>query len=192
MKCSILKTQKIESKKWSGGETTELLIYPNTAVYQQLDFDFRLSTATITDPSSTFTNLKDISRTLMVVDGEIELSHNGEDPVLLKKFDQSSFSGDDNTQSRGLGSDFNLMTSGKTKGEIKGLTVLQSKPFYYRLSSKLKFLYIYIIKGTVKVDCDEKNSTLDSNDMLEVSDCRDLNMQFMADIEADIILIEIY
>ena len=35
------------STKWSGGQTTELLVEPDSSSLAKRDFDFRLSTATV-------------------------------------------------------------------------------------------------------------------------------------------------
>ena len=44
------------TSKWSGGETTELYIYPADYQYKKRDFLFRISRATIPKEKSIFTN----------------------------------------------------------------------------------------------------------------------------------------
>ena len=69
MEYSIITTDNFKTSGWSGGTTTELFIFPPTADYQQRNFQFRLSTATVEADRSDFTLLNGISRKLMVLSG---------------------------------------------------------------------------------------------------------------------------
>lgn len=68
--------------KWSGGETTELFIYPENANYKAGNYQFRLSTATVEIEASTFTPLPGVDRTLIVLEGEMQLDHKISTPLL--------------------------------------------------------------------------------------------------------------
>ena len=110
------------TNKWSGGTTTELYIYPENANYKALDFDFRISTATVEVEESTFTPLKDINRKLMVLEGNTTLYHLNEHSKELNKFDIDTFSGNWQTKSIGKCRDFNLMTSRHCNGNIEAVS----------------------------------------------------------------------
>ena len=73
--------------EWSGGTTTQLFIFPEESSYVQRDFLFRISTAEVKVDESTFTKLPDVSRVIMILDGEIKLNHEGKSIKVLKKFD---------------------------------------------------------------------------------------------------------
>jgi environmental stress-induced protein Ves len=104
---------------WSGGTTTELAIFPPTAKYPERDFRWRLSTAVVTVPESTFTSLPAYHRLLMVLTGEMRLEHAGQHSVTLHPFEQDSFSGAWQTRCTGTGRDFNLMLAAGWQGELE-------------------------------------------------------------------------
>lgn len=104
---------------WSGGTTTELAIFPPTARYTERDFRWRLSTAVVTAPESTFTSLPAYHRLLMVLTGEMRLEHTGQHSVTLRPFEQDSFSGAWQTRCTGTGRDFNLMLAASWQGGLE-------------------------------------------------------------------------
>ena len=79
MTVSHLTSKDYRTSRWSGGETTELLIWPRDAVYGQRDFLFRVSSATVELNESTFTALPDYHRLIATLEGTITLCHDGMD-----------------------------------------------------------------------------------------------------------------
>ena len=97
---------------WSGGTTTQLLIWPQNADYQSKDFSFRISSATVELEESVFTHLPKVHRFLSILDGELQLNvkHDSEENVLtLKEKEIFEFEGDWEVKSKGQVRDFNLM-----------------------------------------------------------------------------------
>jgi len=112
MNSSIRIIRKSEGKvsTWSGGTTTQLYIYPGNAVYADRNFRWRLSSAKVAADESTFTPLPGISRILMIIEGEVEIEHQGHHRTVLKAFEKDSFSGDWTTICKGKAADYNLET----------------------------------------------------------------------------------
>ncbi len=52
MCAKIIKSNPKNTSKWSGGDTTELLMYPSESSYKNRDFEYRLSTAKVEVESS--------------------------------------------------------------------------------------------------------------------------------------------
>ncbi|ERI95729.1 hypothetical protein HMPREF1982_00032 [Clostridiales bacterium oral taxon 876 str. F0540] len=123
MNLKILKKSGFTTTKWSGGDTTELYIYPEDGSYAERNFLFRLSSATVTDEKSTFTKLDGVSRKLMVLAGEMKLEHLGRYSKVLREFEQDSFIGDWDTVSYGKVIDFNLMTKDGCTGRLENIKV---------------------------------------------------------------------
>jgi len=82
----ILKEQ-LETKTWSGGTTTELFIFPEGGDYKSLNFDYRISTASVDVETSKFSSLPGVKRLIMSLTGSLELTHEGQHTVLLDPFD---------------------------------------------------------------------------------------------------------
>lgn len=118
-----LKNEDYTTTKWSGGSTTQLYIHPIPANYSERDFDFRLSTATVDIEQSVFTSLPGIQRELMILDGSMQVVHNGHYSVTLQPYDIDSFQGDWSTKGFGRCVDFNLMTRLPYSGKLRILKI---------------------------------------------------------------------
>ncbi len=98
-----------ETRLWSGGTTTELLIYPQDASYAARDFDFRISTATVEVEESDFTDLSGFQRYLLVLEGELLINHARHYEKQLKQLESDAFDGSWRTRSKGKVRDFNVI-----------------------------------------------------------------------------------
>jgi environmental stress-induced protein Ves len=112
IKYTLTKRGDLPVSRWSGGTTTQLAIYPHGADYGARSFVWRVSTATVEAPESTFTPLPGVSRRIMVLEGRMTLVHEGHYTKELAVGEQDAFMGDWTTRSRGLVTDFNVMTVG--------------------------------------------------------------------------------
>lgn len=119
MKKRLYGSENFNIGKWSGGETTEFAIYPETAQYIDRDFVWRLSSASVEVEESTFTKLSDFDRILMVLEGEAVLTHGDERTVKLTALEQDSFGGDDKTKCFGKIKDYNLIMKKGCIGTMK-------------------------------------------------------------------------
>lgn len=136
--------------QWSGGETTELYIFPEGSNYKNGNYQFRLSTATVEIEESTFTPLPGVDRTLILLEGEMQLNHENHHSALLKPLDVDVFKGDWTTRSKGRCVDFNLMCKEGTKGTVKGYSLDQNEELKLNLDGKMNFIYLY--KGLIEVN----------------------------------------
>jgi environmental stress-induced protein Ves len=177
MKPIILSSQQFTPRPWSGGKTTELFIYPSSSQYAARDFDFRLSTATVAVESSIFTPLEQISRTLMVLDGEMTLSHLGQHSKTCGKFDVDTFDGGWTTSSVGKCTDFNLMTRGKSSGTLEGLLIKNGQT--HGLSNKKApcHLFIYVSRGEVSIKVNEMSNTISTGDLYVINEFQNTAMK---------------
>ena len=108
---------------WSGGTTTQLAIAPEGAVYADRDFLWRLSSATVELDHSDFTPLPDYNRFLSVLEGEIQLKIDADEPVPVSPGKVVAFDGGVPVESWGQCVDFNLMVrKGKTQGAVSVLS----------------------------------------------------------------------
>ncbi|MEZ4937997.1 MAG: HutD family protein [Crocinitomicaceae bacterium] len=135
---------------WSGGTTTELFIYPESSDYKKGDYLFRLSTATVEIEESSFTPLPGVARTLMVLEGEMELIHEGHHHSKLSPLDFDVFEGGWHTQSKGKCVDFNLMCKKGANGELKGFKPSKNEVLELIFDGLMNFLYVF--SGTLEID----------------------------------------
>ncbi|MFT8361979.1 MAG: HutD family protein [Sporolactobacillus sp.] len=97
------------TSSWSGGETTEFFIYPESASYASRQFSFRFSSATVTQPRSTFSMLSGYYRYLIPLDQPITLHYQGHGSAHLAPLESAAFDGGWTTESVGACRDFNVM-----------------------------------------------------------------------------------
>lgn len=118
----LLNPAQYATSEWSGGTTTQLAIYPETAVYANRDFLWRLSSAKVEQETSVFTSLPDYNRLLTVLQGTLDLKIEQEDRTPLPLLKVRAFSGGDRAESWGVCTDFNLMIrKGSCEGEMHAL-----------------------------------------------------------------------
>lgn len=106
---SVLRMNDYQTNEWSGGETTQLYIYPETANLADRDFTVRISIATVNLEESEFSDFSGYQRFLQVLEGNIDLEHEGIASKHLPQFDYDYFSGDIPTTSKGRCRDFNVI-----------------------------------------------------------------------------------
>lgn len=147
----IIKNNAQPSTSWSGGETTELFIFPEAAEYSKLNFDFRLSTATVNVKKSVFTPLNGIRRTLIVLKGYLKLEHENHHVIDLGPFDSDSFWGDWKTTSMGRVLNFNIMMGNSTHCQHEVLNLGQSECFN-EINSQ-DFSCFFLFQGDLDTNC---------------------------------------
>lgn len=122
MELQHIPTSAFQTTHWSGGSTTQIAIGPETADYANRDFLWRVSSARVEIKESDFTPLPDYTRYISVLEGEIEIAHNGGVSVPLLPYQVHAFSGGDATHTWGKCVDFNLMLrTGKCQGDLQAL-----------------------------------------------------------------------
>jgi len=145
----ILTKSKYKSSFWSGGTTTELFIYPHESSYLERNFQVRISSATVDIEESNFTKLPDYNRVLMILDGELEIKHQGKYNRKLSQYECDYFDGAWDTSAKGKVIDFNLMTSKSLQGEIKYHKLITHAKFTLNPLLNHKLIGVYLISGSL-------------------------------------------
>ncbi|WP_124058997.1 HutD family protein [Vaginisenegalia massiliensis] len=121
----ILTNDDYRMSTWSGGTTTEILLDPPQGNYQERDFNFRISTATVDLPESEFSPLEGFKRIIMPLEGQMTLTHTSQNDqaevVELATFETDYFEGGDLTHSVGKCTDFNLIYKPHYSGTMNAL-----------------------------------------------------------------------
>jgi len=177
----IIRKSDQKQSEWSGGTTTELAIFPEGSLYADRNFLWRLSSAKVLVPVSVFTSLPGVSRVLMVLDGNMELSHRDHYSIELKPFEQDSFSGDWHSESRGCVTDFNLMTSGDCRGEVKYISLGAGEitgPDYTGFGQIQTGMTeaLYLVRGRVRISFQGDSHVLGEGDVALLNRTRQGNI----------------
>ena len=161
----IIRQSSILPSHWTGGTTTQLVIFPENSSYLDQNFAFRLSTATIETETSRFTQLHGVRRSLMVLQGSMKLEHKGHYSKEMKKFDRDTFCGDWETTSYGKVIDFNLMTRGSTNGFLESNCMDINTTIEEKIDKKYHSLMYYVLQGKIAIDCQEEKYMLENNEL---------------------------
>ena len=156
MKYTFIAANEFATSQWAGGTTTEFFIFPPHATYQKRDFIFRLSSATVEQDESKFTHLPRFSRKLMLLEGEILVSHENKYTKKLRKFDVDEFDGGWKTSSIGRCIDFNLMTNEFANGSLSYATIEKQQEFVYAIESFWNWVFVYVNSGSVLFECQKE------------------------------------
>jgi len=191
MAFSIIKAENFNTSNWSGGTTTQLYIYPKTADYKNKTFDFRLSTARVDIEKSEFTPLPGVSRKIMILDGQIVISHKDHYSKELKKLDTDEFQGDWQTSSIGTCTDFNLMTTGTTKGDLSALVLREKQALEYLIEKDYSSLLIYLYSGKISFNMDHESDILNQGELLVLHNMEIEALQFSAHESSELIISKI-
>lgn len=178
-KINIIRKSEYKMSEWSGGTTTELLIYPYETKYIDRNFKWRLSSAKVEVEESEFTYLSGFSRIIMILEGNLTLKHQDHYEKILTPFQQDSFMGHWHTKSYGKATDFNLMLSKDCEGKLEPLS-LKSQETYnmvfdeyesFKNSDKFKKLtYIfYNLSGDLNIKIGGKSFALRSKELMDVT-----------------------
>lgn len=153
---NIIRSNVQKTSLWSGGKTTEIFIYPETAEYGKRDFDCRISTATVEVETSTFTPLPGIQRHLLILEGEMRLQHDEGEWLTLKPYINHIFDGGQHIVSEGKVRDFNVMVSEANEAELQVYELDTEN--WVNLHYKEELIhFIYCTEGTVQVQLEQKD-----------------------------------
>ncbi len=166
----IVKEQEQDHAKWSGGVTTQLGIYPLTALYKKRNFAWRISTATVEDAKSTFTSLPGFKRIIMPLQGEpLQLNHKNHHKVTLQYLETDTFQGDWVTESEGKVQDFNLMLADGCDGSMQGFEVMDKctfNPPIAKLETKGDTVTVafYLLTGQLMIEQNSQSGKMNKGD----------------------------
>lgn len=119
----IFKESDFITSKWSGGETTQMLIFPEDSSYKDKSFKWRISSATVELEESDFTKLEGVYRYITTLNGNLKLTHDYDKFIELKPFEIYEFKGGIDTHSYGKVKDFNLMLANNARGELNRINI---------------------------------------------------------------------
>lgn len=163
----MLRSEKdYKVSKWSGGDTTELYIYPENGDYKTGNFQLRISSATVETEQSEFTSLPGVERYLMIFQGHLEMIHGEAEKVSLEPYEVDCFDGGVPTVSYGKVVDFNLMLKNGAKGRMEALCLDKEEVSRLFPRNRENLLALYVREGKVQAG----GKVLESHDLMVVKD----------------------
>jgi environmental stress-induced protein Ves len=182
MSHTIYRANDRTSISWASGTSTEIFIHPSDGDLVTRNFIFRISTATVEAESSTFTFFEGITRHLMILKGNLILTHEGRYTKEMKPFDQDTFSGEWPTTSVGKVTDFNLMLKHGATGSLEHQCIDANRSL--SITPENDYTFVFVQGGTITIG----NDNLQAGDLLA---CDKNPVMLYADANADLIRIRV-
>lgn len=165
MQIHFLKRDVLTPAVWQGGKTYEYFIYPISALYSNRNFDFRISSATIEQSPSLFTQFDGYSRYLVMLDNDLKILRNNETESYAMG-ENFSFNSNDTIESFSLGNDFNLMIRNGIEVDFKANDFIENT-----FSTEFIFLFAlnscFAMINTEKHECNQYDCIVIENKELE-------------------------
>lgn len=174
--------------QWSGGTTTQLMIYPEGSDYAKRDFLFRISSAKVELEESNFTHLPGVHRRLMILEGALEVQHQEHHAIRLQKFDIDEFEGDWQTHAKGKVTDFNLMTKAPAQGKLEAKILTQNERWQPG-AENYRTIGLYILSGRIRASTAQFATALSQGDFVLIED-GDL-LVCIAELASEIVVVKL-
>ncbi|MFR3730831.1 HutD family protein [Lacrimispora sp.] len=161
----LLNKTSYKTTAWAGGDTTQIYIYPETAQYEQQDFLYRVSMASVSAEVSRFTKLENYDRILTVLEGSMELEKEKQMPrIPLRPLEPFKFGGEVPIMSYGQCNDFNLMFQKGMAGQVLMLPMDEEKAEL--VLEPENHTLLYLIKGSLNIRLCQKERFLCAGEAL--------------------------
>lgn len=191
MNITLLTNPDYQTSEWSGGSTTQLYISPANASYAERNFDFRISSARVEVPESTFTTLPNVNRKIMVLEGEITLNHKKQYIKTLQKYEVDTFNGDWETTAKGICTDFNIMTTGNQTSELSHMQLLANHYKTLTIEENYHTVCLYLHSGSIYVEINNKLYNLKKESLLVLSNINSFSFHLQAHKRSELIISKI-
>jgi len=168
----VVKKSQYRTSQWSGGITTELMIYPGDSSYSDRSFKWRISSAEVEASESVFTSLPGITRNIMVTNGQLILEHENKHKKVLDPFQQDSFMGDWKTVSHGMATDFNLMLAVGFTGSLEAYFLEEGEKIEITLyKGKVKQVtnIFYVLNGSLELAVNKQEFNIEEKDLFHIT-----------------------
>lgn len=192
MKPTILTPNHFQTSQWSGGSTTQLYIFPANATYAARDFELRISTAKVEVTESTFTTLPGVDRKLMILEGAINITHEGQYSKHLKPFEVDEFSGDWKTTAIGTCTDFNVMTTRQQQSELYHIAMDATGSYTLKLKETCKNLFLYATSGTIRLQLMNEDYILETGNLMVIEDLSVSSITINSDKGFGLVVVELF
>lgn len=140
MKEKIIRKEDFITTKWVGGETTQLVIYPENAIFSEKDFLWRVSSATFTSTESKFSDFSGYQRYILPLEGKLSICHQGLYKRELDKYEVEYFDGSWSTSSKNTFDcrDFNFIVK---SGNLAKIQILEEGDVYILKDSRIVTMF---------------------------------------------------
>lgn len=163
MRVNIVRRENYQMTRWSGGTTSQVMIWPETADFPSRKFIWRISLATLEVETSVFTPFPGFHRILYLLSGISRLTFRGipgivEQTAALCPGEQVRFDGNWETGSSGRASDLNLIMRQGVCGGIRTLKVgagqetRWKRPILYAGPDSRCAYLLYVRSGALQVN----------------------------------------
>ena len=189
MKIKKIIKENYKKTKWSAGETTQVVIYPEDADFSKKDFIFRISSATVECEKSNFTLFENYIRYICPLEGNILLTHAGDSKKYkLKKYNFHKFDGAADTTSFGKCRDYNIMLrKNQAEAEVNFIKAEKDMRNFCIENGKNNVVVFFVSEGSCIIEIGDSKLILNKFESLKVEDFDVLKGKIYSESIAEVI-----
>lgn len=148
MNYKVIRESDYITTRWSGGTTSQIMIWPEDAIFSQRKFEWRISRATVDNGESNFTRMDGFHRELYMMTGETVL-HFPQEEKEMKPGSVIRFNGESEIRSVGGGTDLNLIMKNGVDGCLEEKEFEALDTVTTQKNRGWKQCLIYIVSGQI-------------------------------------------
>lgn len=161
----VLDRSDYQISEWTGGETSQIKIYPEDSSLEERDFIFRISSATCPEEESPFSDFTGFNRYISSLDQVLVLDHEGEERR-LNPYEVYFFDGADRVASKSAVRDFNLILKKGIRGSMRSKSLITTTSFNFKTGKNLIFNY----DSPLELEVDGRSSRLEEFSTIVIED----------------------
>lgn len=165
MSYRILERSDYKVSEWTGGETSQIMIYPEASSLEKRDFIFRVSSATCPEEESPFSDFTGFSRYISSLDEILILDHEGEKRK-INPYEVYFFDGADRVASKSAVRDFNLILKEGVRGSMRSKALITETSFNFKTGKNLIFNY----DSPLELEVDGRSTRLEEFSTIVIED----------------------
>ncbi len=186
MTVKILKKNNYNTKKWAGGETTEIFIFPEDASLENRDFIFRISSATCPEEKSKFSDFTGYNRYITSLDETLKLINKNKE-LSLNPYEIFFFDGKDETYSKSKVRDFNLILKKGYNATYRTESISEKVDLCFEEGIVL----IFIPEGNIRIGVGDDYSDLDTFDSVLIRQKEEITLESIDKNYTKVIIVEV-
>lgn len=186
MTVKILKKNNYNTKKWTGGESTEIFIFPEDASLENRDFIFRISSATCPEEKSKFSDFTGYNRYITSLDETLKLINKNKE-LSLNPYEIFFFDGKDETYSKSKVRDFNLILKKGYNATYRTESISEKVDLCFEEGIVL----IFIPEGNIRIGVGYDYSDLDTFDSVLIRQKEEITLESIDKNYTKVIIVEV-
>lgn len=127
----------------------------------------------------------------MVLEGSLNINHKNHHQVVLMPFDVDVFSGDWETTSEGICTDFNVMTSENLESNLFSIQLNSDVTHVLEIDDSWETVFLFLLSGRCKIIASDISASVKKEELLVIKEWKGGKITFDSTVNSRIIVAQI-